>query len=49
MVRFLKIHKATCIKGRIKRLPDIVTIEAIDEDIAAKIQEVDGGCSHRHL
>lgn len=49
MVRFLKIHKATCIKGRIKRLPDIVTIEAIDEDIAAKIQEVDGGSSHRHL
>jgi hypothetical protein len=36
-------------KADIKRLPDIVAIEAIDKDIASKIQEVDGGSSHRHL
>lgn len=30
-------------------VPDIVAIEAIDEDVAPEIQEVDSGSSHRHL
>lgn len=29
--------------------PDTVAVETIDEDITLEIQEVDGGCGHRHL
>jgi len=43
------IYMNEWMKADIKRLPDIVAIEAIDKDIASKIQEVDGGSSHRHL
>ncbi|KAJ1386543.1 putative pot1-acetyl-c-peroxisomal [Sesbania bispinosa] len=30
-------------------LPDIVSIEAIDENVTAEVQEVYSGSSHRHL
>lgn len=30
-------------------LPDIVSIEAIDENISAEVEEVYSGSSHRHL
>lgn len=31
------------------RLPDIVAVEAIDEDVATEIQEVYSRSSHRHF
>lgn len=30
-------------------LPDIVTIETIDENVTTEVQEVNSGSSHRHL
>ena len=30
-------------------LPDIVAIEAVDENVAAEVEEVNGGSGNRHL
>ena len=30
-------------------LPNIVAVKAVDENVAAEVEEVDGGSSHRHL
>ena len=34
-------------EGRL--LPNIVAVKAVDENVAAEVEEVDGGSSHRHL
>ena len=44
----LRIHAQTY--GKIEsRLPNVITVEAIDKHIAAEIEEVYGGSSYRHF
>lgn len=30
-------------------VPDIIAVEAVDEHVASEVEEVDGGCRHRHF